>query len=683
MKVANRFIKDVEAITSVDGLQETVALHMAFVHRSVETASTDFFASDRRYNYTTPKSFLDLISLYKRMLESKKSEIRVLKERLENGLEKMNSAAEQVAELQENLVKDMIIVEAKKLATDELIVVVGKETAIAEEQKAGAAVEEAKCSAIAEEVIAFQKECDKDLEAAEPIIREAEAALGTLDKKSITELKSLASPPAGVDDVTAAVIWLTNGGKKPSDISWNGAKKMMANVDQFLNVLISFDKDNTPDNACTWVETNCISKAHFNVETMRGKSGAAAGMTAWVINICKYFRIYQYVEPKRMKLLEANGKLDDANNTLTSVRKQVAELEEKLANLTQQFEEATQEKNEAIAAAEKTQNKANMADRLVNGLADEKIRWTNSIAEFEITEKNYVGDVMVSSAFVSYIGAFSLPFREKLVDTCWISDMIQRRMPMTEGVQPLDLLCDLATVAGWNTEGLPNDTVSVQNGAILTNCSRWPLMIDPQLQGVKWIKNRNVKEIQVAVATDEEGTVTETRLESRDMKVVQQTQNRYIDFIELAIQNGEPILIENLGENIDAVLDPVMMRAVIRRGRALVLKLGDKEVEYDPNFRLYLQTKLNNPHYKPEIAAQATLVTMNTHIKIHACTETRTNACMHTYLQIDNPPTHVHLHEHNTHTISHAHPDELHDYASWSGGAAPGHGGGERARRSG
>jgi dynein heavy chain, axonemal len=47
---------------------------------------------------------------------------------------------------------------------------------------------------------------------------------------------------------------------------------------------------------------------------------------------------------------------------------------------------------------------------------------------------------------------------------------------------------------------------------------------------------------------------------------------------------------------------------VIKRGRAVVIKLGDKEVEYDENFKLYLQTKLSNPHYKPEIAAQTTLL---------------------------------------------------------------------------
>ncbi len=67
-------------------------------------------------------------------------------------------------------------------------------------------------------------------------------------------------------------------------------------------------------------------------------------------------------------------------------------------------------------------------------------------------------------------------------------------------------------------------------------------------------------------------------------------------------------MIENLGESLDAVLEPVLMRAVTRRGRSLVMKLGDKEVEYDPSFKLFLQTKLSNPHYKPEIAAQTTLI---------------------------------------------------------------------------
>ena len=70
------------------------------------------------------------------------------------------------------------------------------------------------------------------------------------------------------------------------------------------------------------------------------------------------------------------------------------------------------------------------------------------------------------------------------------------------------------------------------------------------------------------------------------------------------IENGKPLLIENLPDDIDAVLDPVVGKMTMRRGANLVVKIGDNEVDYDRNFRLYLQTKLANPHYKPEINAQ-------------------------------------------------------------------------------
>jgi dynein heavy chain len=74
------------------------------------------------------------------------------------------------------------------------------------------------------------------------------------------------------------------------------------------------------------------------------------------------------------------------------------------------------------------------------------------------------------------------------------------------------------------------------------------------------------------------------------------------------IENGIPLLIENLPVDIDAVLDPVIGKQTIRRGRNVIMKIGDAEVEYNPKFRLYLQTKLANPHYKPEINAQTSLM---------------------------------------------------------------------------
>ena len=52
-------------------------------------------------------------------------------------------------------------------------------------------------------------------------------------------------------------------------------------------------------------------------------------------------------------------------------------------------------------------------------------------------------------------------------------------------------------IAQWNNEDLPSDRMSTENATILLNAERWPLMIDPQLQGIKWIKTREGKQLKI------------------------------------------------------------------------------------------------------------------------------------------------------------------------------------------
>ena len=68
---------------------------------------------------------------------------------------------------------------------------------------------------------------------------------------------------------------------------------------------------------------------------------------------------------------------------------------------------------------------------------------------------------------------------------------------MTADLDPLTMLMDDADVAAWQNEGLPADRMSTENATILTSCQRWPLIVDPQLQGIKWIKNRYGETLRV------------------------------------------------------------------------------------------------------------------------------------------------------------------------------------------
>lgn len=92
------------------------------------------------------------------------------------------------------------------------------------------------------------------------------------------------------------------------------------------------------------------------------------------------------------------------------------------------------------------------------------------------------------------------------------------------------------------------------------------------------------------------------------MVVIQLSHKNWAKKVELAITNGNVLMIESINEEIDAILDPLLSRQFVKKGKQLTVKLGSDEVELSPNFSLYLQTKLTNPHYKPETAAQCTII---------------------------------------------------------------------------
>lgn len=59
--------------------------------------------------------------------------------------------------------------------------------------------------------------------------------------------------------------------------------------------------------------------------------------------------------------------------------------------------------------------------------------------------------------------------------------LFQPSIPITDGIDPLELLTDDTQIAMWQNEGLPSDRMSTENATILSNSDRWPLMIDPQV----------------------------------------------------------------------------------------------------------------------------------------------------------------------------------------------------------
>jgi len=293
------------------------------------------------------------------------------------------------------------------------------------------------------------------------------------------------------------------------------------------------------------------------------------------------------VEPKKRMLAEAHEQLATANKTLEEVTKKVADLNAMLAELEAEFARVMKEKDDTVNEAQRMAKKLEMAQRLIAALASENVRWSQGVNDLGEQMLYLPGDVLVSAAFVSYVGAFNNVFRGELMNDKFIPYIDGANILRSSNADPVSLLADPAMIAGWANDLLPADRVSIENGCLVTSCARWPLMIDPQLQGIVWIKTKEAK-----------NNLLITRLGQKGM----------LDRLERCIENGEPVLIENIEETVDAVLGPIVGRQFFKKNRKLNVKLGDKEVEVSPNFKLFMHTKLMNPHYPPEIQAETTLV---------------------------------------------------------------------------
>jgi dynein heavy chain len=602
--VGVKFLKEIDL--GSDAVREGIEKFMPFSFETVNKAAQKYFQTDRRYVYTTPKSYLELLKLYKQLLKTKRSESAAAIDRLSNGLKKLRDTAAAVAKIEEDLKVKLVQAEEKRTTSEGIAAEVAANKAIVEAETGKANVLAAECSAIAERASAIREDAERDLEAAIPAVQRAMEALNTLDKKDLGECKTMATPPKGVDDVFAAVVVLAAGvhkgvvcdkrGKvKDKDKTWEAAKKaLLTDVKGFMDQLMAFkeqvDTMKVPDGNWTDVRPY-LDMAHFTPEIIRTKNSAAAGLCSWVVNIVSYRDIVVTVEPKKLKLKEANDELESANTRLEEVRRQVATLQAQLDELTTKLHAANAEKASAIAEVEQGQSKLELANRLTAALADENVRWAEGITQLEAEKDLLIGDVLLAASFISYIGPFTKKYRDILLAESWVpfleSAANGQRVPMSAKPNPLAILTNEAQIAGWNSEGLPDDKVSIENGCIVTATERWPLMIDPQLQGITWVREK-----------EKANGLLIMRLDQKDM----------LRKLETALERGTPVLIENMGERIDAVLQPVISRQLIKKGRNQYLKLGDKEVEFNPKFRLYLHTKLSNPHYPPEVQAEACLV---------------------------------------------------------------------------
>ncbi|KAL0223335.1 hypothetical protein P9112_002725 [Eukaryota sp. TZLM1-RC] len=566
------------------------------IHQSVERMSVKYKEELRRSNYVTPTSYLELLSTFNIIYQDLSEDMKKGKHRLEVGIKTIENTSAEVDILRNNLEKLVPELQEQSIETDAMIERINKDKEGAAVTRAAVSEEEAEATKKAEEVREVKESAEADLAEAIPILEAARESVQCLKIKSIQEVANYKSPPAGVKLVMQAICVML--GVKPQRINdpsgvpgkkiddyWTPSKGLLANARGLMDSLLDYNAEEISPNIIKAIKP-FIDDPNFSPEIIQKVSEACKSMCQWVIACYKYNIVFKTVEPKRIKLAEAKSELAVTEKALAAKKAELQEVEDRISKLENDLNEKLSTKEALQKNVEVSQAKMQRAGRLLDSLVSEKERWEATVSSFEQKETNLVGDVLLSAGYVAYLGTFTADFREAMAKE-WKDALLDRKIPFSEDFSLINTLGDPVLIRAWLVDGLPSDSLSIENAIIMSRAKRWPLMIDPQGQANRWVRN-TFKEIGFDIV----------KLSDRDF-------NRKL---ENGVRFGRAILLENVGEQFPPSLEPLLLRSTFKEGGTEMIRLGDQTIAYHPDFKLFITSKLPNPHYAPETSVKVTLL---------------------------------------------------------------------------
>lgn len=572
--VASKFIGDIDF---PDDLSAPILATCRYLHASAHEANSRYCQETGSRTYVTSASYLELVRCFVKLFGEKKTDIMAAKSKFMSGLDTLQKAAEAVEEMQcelnelqpklramaENCNEMTVEIEMKTLEASVASEQVKRDEVIANDQAAAAE--------------SMEDECSKDLAQAVPVLEDALQALNTLKPADITLVKSMKNPPSAVKLVMAAVCVMkavppdrindAASGKKIIDY-WGPSKRILGDMG-FLQSLKDYDKDDISPDVMKKIRKDFIPHKDFQPHVVAKASSAAEGLCKWIKAIENFESVNTIVLPKKMKLAKAKELLKETRKFLAEKRALAAELEAKVVGLNEELDKTNREKERTAVEVDLCERKLKRAEALLSNLGEEKYRWTEAAATLQLQLDHLIGDVLISSAFIAYLGPFTDIYRRNSVQQ-WHSHCLKAAIPCSVTFNLRTILGNEADIQTWISNGLPCDGYSIENVIIMRYSCRRCLFIDPQRQANKWIKRTEAP---------------------NHLKVVKLTQNDYFSTLNDCMRAGTSVLIEDIGETLDSILDPILCRT-----------------STGSTFQLYLTCNRRHPNYAPETCNKVNIV---------------------------------------------------------------------------
>ena len=586
-----------------DHIKDKLVKLASEAHHGIEVLTENFLAELGRKVYVTPKSFLDMNALVVNLLKQKKEESDKRINVLDEGTKKLQKTQEDIVKLEEEIRRLEPQIEEKKKNLEEYVIQINIKKEDVDKQKtkvkevmAQAAIKKSQVEKLLASINAQKEKCQLKFEDVKKEVKEklSSDTLALFAKEKVTnELKVI---------VPEALAYFLNGRHTNSnDKSY--ASQVFEEKNKIYKIEEILQKNLIADNVFEEFKKYLIEKVPKVFEKyhpefgndiekkLRNLSETHLTLYVWGISVVELWETDKQLRPLKEEAEKNKAEKERLDAEFARLNKEKEEKEKELQQLEDERNKSDAIINDLETKKRINSERKNNASLLLTLLKDEGERWKEQLDTLKKEAKNFLGNVLVSAMFISYLSPFTGVYRRNQVSS-WI-DLCKKYGITTSKEYALEkVMSDPVEIRHWTLNGLPNDSVSIENAIMLSINEKYPLLIDPQLQGNQWLKKmyKNVLSIWKADCKEE---LLKAQFEGIGNDLIQ----------------GNLSLLENVSETLDTIYTPIIAQQSFYDDNGLLkMKFNGSDKEFNPDFKMFFTTKLANPHYPPEFYIRLNII---------------------------------------------------------------------------
>lgn len=271
----------------------------------------------------------------------------------------------------------------------------------------------------------------------------------------MTELKGFKTATPPVKLVAKALCLFFNakpvkvsndGGKTKEDDYWEPCKKNILTA-TLLKQLKEYPKDSMSDDLVATIQP-VLDEEAFQESVMAKASKAALGISKWCKAIIGYHGAMKVVTPVKIELAQARESAALAQKNWDAAKASLAAVQAEMKALVDELEATQAEETRLRNEKEDCERKVDLAKALINGLANERENWKVDLAKNRENLENIVGDVIIASGVIAYLGVFLKNYRDECTHQ-WADMLSKFNISSTKNVS-VEIVCgDAVKIRQW------------------------------------------------------------------------------------------------------------------------------------------------------------------------------------------------------------------------------------------